>query len=103
MPENICSWCKKKIPEDFEIFGLGVKFKEGIDMRDKEGKIIPLTLAVTNKTVSAMVTTGNSEAKQDGKDLMFMTCSKRCVKALKHALEKEKEMFGGNIIWCYKG
>ena len=50
-----------------------------------------------------MVTTGNSEAKQDGKDLMFMTCSKRCVKALKHALEKEKEMFGGNIIWCYKG
>ena len=59
MPENICSWCKKKIPEDFEIFGLGVKFKEGIDMRDKEGKIIHLTLAVTNKTVPAIVTTGN--------------------------------------------
>ncbi len=93
-PENICAWCNKTIPEDSEVFGLGAKVKQGFDIKNKEGKIIRLSLALTNKTVPAIVTTSNSDAKKEGKDLMFMTCSQGCAGNLKDALQKEKDVIG---------
>lgn len=89
--KNRCAWCNKTIPEDSEVFGLGAKFREGVDIEDNEGKIIPLSLVVTNKTIPAIVTTSDSEAKREGKDLMFMTCSQSCAESLRDALQKEKD------------
>lgn len=92
--ESTCAWCGKTIPEDSEVFGLGAKVKQGFDIKNKEGKIIQLSLALTNKTVPAIVTTSNSDAKKEGKDLMFMTCSQGCAGNLKDALQKEKDVIG---------
>jgi hypothetical protein len=92
-PQNTCAWCNKEISEDSEVFGLGARFKKGVAMRNREGKIIPLSLMVTNKIVPAIVTTSNSEAKRDKIDLMFMTCSQTCGESLKTALEAEKGLF----------
>ena len=87
---NTCAWCNKRIPENTEVLGLGAMVKQGIDLKDQEGKIILLSLVLTRKTVPAMVTTSNSEAKRTGKDLMFMTCGQSCAESLKDAFQKEK-------------
>lgn len=92
--EDTCAWCNKRIPKDHEVFGLGIKVREGIDLSDKEGKTISLFLVRKNKTVPANVVTSDSEAKRDGKDIMFMTCSQSCAESLKAALQKEKDIFG---------
>lgn len=89
-PMNTCAWCNKRIPEDSEVFGLGAKVKPAIKLEDQEGKFIPLSLILTDKTIPAIVTTTDSQAKQKGNDLMFMTCSQGCAESLKEALYKEK-------------
>jgi hypothetical protein len=90
--KNICAWCSKVISEDSEAFGLGAKIRSAINVKDKEGTIIPLTLIRANKTIPAMVTTSNSEAKREGHDIMFIACSNDCAKLLKKTLQKEKEI-----------
>lgn len=89
---NTCAWCNKRIPNNVEVFGLGAKVKQGIGLKDQEGKIISLFLALTEKTVPAIVATSDSEAKRDGKDLLFITCSQSCAELLKDTLQKEKGM-----------
>ena len=91
-PENICAWCNREIPEASEVFGLGAKVRENILLNDFEGTIISIELFKTDKTVPAIVTTSDSEAKRDGYDLMFMTCSQACAESLKTALSKDKEL-----------
>lgn len=92
-PENICAWCNREIPEGSRVFGLGARVRENILLNDFEGTIISLELFKTDKTVPAIVTTSDSEAKKDGYDLMFMACSQACAESLKTALNKEKELF----------
>ncbi|NOY64526.1 MAG: hypothetical protein GXO97_03910 [Nitrospirae bacterium] len=91
---NICAWCNKEISEDSEVFGLGARIIKNILSKEMEGKIIPFQLVKTDKTIPAIVTTSDSEAKKDGYDLLFMTCSKACAESLKKTLNKEKELFG---------
>lgn len=91
--ENTCAWCKKDIPEGTEVFGLGAKVKKGVNIKGKEGKIIPLQLITKNKEVLAIVVTKDSQAKKDGYDLMFMTCGQKCGKSLKTALNAETKLF----------
>lgn len=90
--KNICAWCGKEIPEDSEVFSLGAKVRQGFDIKGQEGRIIPLSLIQADKTIPAIVTTSNSDAKREGNDLLFMTCSQGCAKSLKKTLHKEKEI-----------
>ena len=99
---NTCAWCNKRIPEDCEVFGFGAKIRQGIDLEDQEGKTISLFLALANKTVPAIATTGNSEAKRKGYDLMFMTCSQACAESLKEALQKEIDIVDNIIMNWYE-
>ncbi|MDZ7699595.1 MAG: hypothetical protein U5R49_22585 [Deltaproteobacteria bacterium] len=39
-----CTWCKKHIPDDVEIFGAGVKLRPGVDLSEYEGQCIKITL-----------------------------------------------------------
>ncbi len=87
--KNVCAWCDGMIPENSEVYGLGVKIKKESQLRGKEGQVISWPLMKLNRSVPAMVTSANSQAKRDGNDLMFMTCSKKCKDALKHALKNE--------------
>lgn len=90
---STCAWCDEQIPESSEVFGLGVKARCGTGLSSQEGEIIPVVLALADKIVPAIVTTGDSQAKRDGHDLLFMCCSRECAGLLKDVLQEEKERF----------
>jgi len=90
---STCAWCDKRIPDDSEVFGLGVKARHRIGITGREGKVIPVVLALVDKTVPAIVTTGDSQAKRNGYDLLFMCCSRECAGLLKDVLQEERNLF----------
>jgi hypothetical protein len=87
-----CGWCGQTIPEDREVFGSGSKVRPDIDLSAQQGQIIEIVLTQSVKQVLAAVATESSEAKKQGNDLMFMTCSEQCGKDLKAAMEQEIEI-----------
>lgn len=84
-----CAWCHKRIPEDTPVFSLTAKARPGVDLRSKEGDVMPLRLTQIERTVWAMVPTSDSDAKREGNDFVFMICSRACGTALKQALQQE--------------
>ena len=93
---HTCAWCTRDIPEGSDKYGFGAKASPGVDLSNKEGEFVSLTLTLTKKTVFALVPTEASAAKADGYDLVFVTCSLECAKALKEALEFERDVFEDN-------
>ena len=87
-----CAACRSHINETSEVFGLGVKLKPAVDLSEFETHCIEIDLVSEEKSVYMMVTARGSEAKEDGKDGMFLTCSESCAKQLKQVLEKEISM-----------
>lgn len=90
---NVCAWCGKQIPDGNEVFGTGAKIREGIDFfqgGSTEGFFMEVTIA--GRRVPTVVTGPESEARIQGNDLMFMTCSMQCAEELKSALEYERDV-----------
>jgi hypothetical protein len=87
-----CAWCNEQIPEDTEVFGFGAKCRPEVDLTAHEGSVIPFFIATLNRRIPAFVSASDSDAKRDGYDLVFMTCSRTCSESLKAALEKEKTL-----------
>ncbi len=83
-----CAWCGERIPEGHEVFAVGGKAREGVALKDREGKSITLSLALTDRRVQAIVVTSDSEAKKAGNDLMFVVCSPECGQSLKEAVQQ---------------
>jgi hypothetical protein len=90
---HTCAWCHQFISPDADAFGFGAIASRDINLKDKEGEFVSLSLALEDKTTFAMVTPKESPAWQSGYDLMFITCSQSCAEDLKNALEIEKEVF----------
>ena len=84
-----CAWCESPITEYMEVFGFGAKLKPDADLSEYEGHCIQIGLVSEEKSVYMMVTGQGSEAKNEGKDGMFLVCSEACGKKLKNVLEKE--------------
>ena len=84
-----CASCRGTINEMTEVFGLGAKLKPEVDLSEFESHCIQIDLVSEEKPVYMMVTVQGSEAKNDGKDGMFLVCSQSCGKKLKKVLEKE--------------
>ena len=93
-PENKCAWCDKFIEEDAEIRAIGARFPEKVDMNAFEGNIIFLGFEGVKKKVPAIVVQSDSEIKESGSDLAFMTCGQSCFDDLKNILDKEKDLLG---------
>ncbi len=89
-----CAWCDRRIKPDTEVFGCGARTIPGIDLSAKEGEILPLYLALSHRTVPALVVPEDSQAKREGNDLYFLICSESCGRSLKEALEEDKDAFG---------
>ncbi|MBU4174857.1 MAG: hypothetical protein KJ686_08140 [Actinobacteria bacterium] len=83
-----CAWCGKEVG-DSEVFGMGVRTREGVSLENMEGGVISMFLSLSGKVIPSTVTAKDSEARADGYDLTFMTCSLECGLALKAALERE--------------
>jgi hypothetical protein len=84
-----CAWCQNPISDEMEVFGIGVKLNQTIDLSMYESHCIEIGLISEEKQVYMMVTTEGSEAKKSGKDGMFLVCSEFCGQQLKNALEKD--------------
>ena len=67
-----CVWCQSHISDDMEVFGCGAKLKPNINLSEYENHCIQIGMV-----------------SEEGKDGMFLVCSKRCGEKLKSALEKE--------------
>jgi hypothetical protein len=91
-----CAWCAQEIVEDHEVFGISMKFRPGQARPEWAGKVQPLQLVVSARTVPMMVCGADSPAKRDGKDALFQVCSDACGKELQKALQREIDM--GDII-----
>ena len=76
--QDHCGWCGKTIGEDEPVFAVGGRVHEGIDLSLVEGKVIELAFEAADKTVLAGVSGFDSQAKAEGKDIIFMTCSEDC-------------------------
>ncbi len=91
--EGACAWCGKDVPEECDLFAVGAKLRGGIEFTNNHsdmGFFMPISIA--GKMVPAIVTGLASDARKDGNDLMFMTCSEVCAQALRQALIAEKEV-----------
>lgn len=90
---GVCAWCGVKIPEGDEVFGTGAKIREGIDFvqpDSTEGFFMEVTIG--GRRVPTVVTGTGSDARLQGNDLMFMTCSMRCAEELRDTLERERDI-----------
>ena len=84
-----CAWCQNRIDDHMEVFGFGAKFNPDVDLSEYETHCIQVDLVSEEKPVYMMVTAQGSEAKNDGKDGMFLVCCESCAEKLKTVLEKE--------------
>lgn len=84
-----CAWCREYIDENAEVFGLGAKLKPGADLSTYQSHCIELELLSEEKSVCMIVSKEGSPAKKEGKDGMFMVCSKKCAGKLKSALQED--------------
>jgi hypothetical protein len=93
---STCCWCGLKIKAEEPVYSIGCKKRPEVNLSKYEGKVMPVTILTSGKTVWSFVPPPGSEARKDGKDFMFALCSEDCGRQLKAALEKEKEI--GEII-----
>ena len=68
---------------------VGGRVLEGIDLSLVEGKVIELRFEVSGKTVLVGVAGFESQAKAEGKDVIFMTCSDECGRQIRAAFAEE--------------
>ncbi|HKO58258.1 MAG TPA: hypothetical protein VJ276_20510 [Thermoanaerobaculia bacterium] len=84
-----CGWCGKLIGEDDSVVAVGARVHEGMDLSLVEGKVIELAFSVSDRTVLAAVAAFDSDAKAEGKDVVFMVCSDACGKQVQEAFADE--------------
>jgi hypothetical protein len=86
---STCAWCRIKIPPGKEVFGGGGKARPELDLTGVAGQVIPMTLRRLGKTILVGIAGLDSEARRDGYDFAWMTCSRACAERLQAALRAE--------------
>ena len=84
-----CAWCGETIPDDVELFSVGAKAAPGVDLTGHEGAHLDIFLEAGGRAVRAIVVTGDSPAKRDGYDLLFVACGQRCASELRESIGRE--------------
>ncbi len=85
-----CAWCLRRIPEDHECFGAGLRVRpeRRSELVQHEGRAVPLQLA-TGREIIVLVTSPDSKARAAGDDLYVQTCSEACNRQIDAALRYE--------------
>ena len=101
---RICSWCRKRIAPDSEIFSLNAKVHSGIELEEQKG--VDLYLFTLDRVVSAIAPANDSQAKKEGNDL-WRYCKKPvlAIFATESSFRKGMRMTGfrpfcGNATYC---
>jgi hypothetical protein len=85
--QSTCGWCGQKILPGKEVFGGGGKARPGIDLSAQNGQVLPLYLVGSGKTVLVAVPSPDSDARREGHDFVYMTCSRACAEQLRAAFQ----------------
>jgi hypothetical protein len=85
-----CAWCHRRIPEDHECFGAGLRVRpeRKAEIVHHEGRALPYQLAA-GREIIVMVTRPGSKARDAGDDLYIQTCSEECSQHIDAALRDE--------------
>lgn len=86
---STCAWCGKRTAEGEELYAFGAQVRAGVDLSRYEGQAFPLPIAEIGRTVTALVPARNSQAEQDGFDLLFAVCSPTCGETLREILMRQ--------------
>lgn len=84
-----CGWCGKAIGEDDPVVAVGGRVHQGIDLSLVQGKVVELAFALSSKTILVAVAGFESDAKAEGKDVVFMVCSGACGRQIQTAFAEE--------------
>lgn len=87
-----CCLCGNAIGPDEEVFSASAKARPGVDLSGEQGQVIELRLLLPGRVVLAAVAGKDSQAKRDGKDLLFMCCSARCAQDMTAILQGEIDL-----------
>jgi hypothetical protein len=79
----------KKLVENKPAYGLSVKFAEGFEYNDDDGRIVQIFLKSRNTSVPIIISAVGSEAKKNGQDGIFALCSDKCGEKMKNAIKVE--------------
>jgi hypothetical protein len=90
--QSTCCWCGKHIPDDTEVFSGDGKARPGIDLTPYARQVLPVRMVSAAKTLLIAVPGADSQARRDGHDLLYMTCSIECAAALRSAFERDIEI-----------
>ena len=97
---STCACCQKEITDETDIVDLGIQIKSSIDLSEYESHCIELELTPESQPVHMMVTAARSDAKQEGKDGLFLLCSQSCAGTFKKTLQDEIDQ--GKFIQAIK-
>lgn len=84
-----CAWCMKKLVKNKPAYGLSVRFAEGFEYNDPDGKIVQMYLKSRNTSVPIIISAVGSEAKKNGQDGLFALCSEQCGEKMRNVLKEE--------------
>ena len=91
-----CAWCGMEIDEEAEVYGFGASLRQDVDLSEYEGQVIELKIITRERTCPMMVAARGSDAKENGHDVMFMTCSNECGREMREVMLEEKSI--GDIL-----
>ncbi len=97
---STCACCQKEITDETDIADLGIQIKPGIELSEYESHCIELELTPESRPVNMMVTATRSDAKEEGKDGLFLLCSPSCADKFKQILQDEIDQ--GELIKAIK-
>lgn len=86
---NACACCEQEILDETDIIDLGIQVKPDVDLSDYESHCIEIELTSKSRPVYMLVTAALSDAKQEGKDGLFLLCSQACADTFKQTLQNE--------------
>ncbi len=95
-PPSTCCWCEKEISQGTPVYSLPGTFRQDLETPPVKKEAYVIDVAVPKNMDStqyvplwAIVTGKDSDAKNEGVDLIFMLCSKKCGSELKEVLQTE--------------
>ena len=83
-----CAWCHAALEEETERFAVGLHHDRLEELAGLEGQPFPVPLS--RGPIIGIVTMPDSDARKEGKHIVFTLCSERCGSELKQAFEAER-------------
>lgn len=88
-----CAWCMKKLKSDKAVYAINVKFAEGKEISDPDGRIMFIPFESRNTKVQILISGDGSPSENEGIDGSFPICSEKCGEKMRAALAKEMGTF----------